>query len=103
MTVQNVLRGAIALAGFLVAAAAFGAEPTNTRVTSAGPNTATTATGSLICRDRPRPGSHIAKRVCLTSAQWAIYPQAYPHETPGPWGQQSTTGASVGMSAFTAR
>ena len=104
MTPQNVLRCTIALVGFVVAAAAFGAEPTNTRVTPAKP--VITAPEGLICRDRLRPGSHIAKRVCLTSAQWAMpYPQAYPHETVGPWGAaaQSTVGASVGGSAFTAR
>jgi hypothetical protein len=108
------LRCAIALTGFVVAAAAFGAEPPKP---SAEPSASTqAATEGLICRDRLRPGSHIAMRTCLTAAQWAAARaqgrfgprygggvSGYVHEGVGPWGQVSTTAQSVGVNVFTAR
>ena len=108
----NVLRCSLAVVGFVVAAAAFGAQPATTPVTPAKPGLAATAPGDLICRNRLRPGSHIAMRTCLTAAQWAasyprgFYPQAqgFTHDGgAGPWGAVTTTGASVGMNGFTAR
>jgi hypothetical protein len=112
MSRPNVLHCAIALAGLAVAAAAFGAEPPNTSAEPTITSTAATAE-SLICRDRLRPGSHIAMRTCLTAAQWAAakaqasfrapYAAASVNEGMGPWGNVSTTGASVGMNAFTQR
>jgi hypothetical protein len=112
MTRQNLLHCSIALVGLAVAGGAFGAEPTpTTPAPSVKPavTSTTSATDGLICRDRLRPGSHIARRTCLTAAQWAARSMntqpasAYAHESTGPWGQVSTAGASVGMSAFTAR
>ncbi len=111
MSRPNLLHCTIALAGLVVAAGASAAEPTPT------PAKATAATTEdLICRDRLRPGSHIAMRTCLTRAQWAVAraqgslraplglsTHAGVQDGAGPWGAVSTVGASVGMSAFTQR
>jgi len=112
MTRQNLLHRSIALLGLAVGGAAFGAQPT--APTPAPSVTATTsAPDDLICRNRLRPGSHIKMRICMTAAQWAApIPQGFMPEGigggvggGGPWGAGaiSTTGASVGVSAFTAR
>jgi hypothetical protein len=104
----NALSLVIGMLGLAVATAAFAAdEPT---APSASPP-ATAAGKQRICRNRLRPGSHIATRTCLTAAQWAV--RTWPngtyaqgggvHEGLGPWGQVSTAGQSAGASAFTAR
>ena len=114
MSRPNVLHSVIALAGLAVAGAVLGAEPPNT---SAEPTITSTdaATEALICKDRLRPGSHIAMRTCLTAAQWAApkargftgvqgpVARAFINEGTGPWGFVPTTGASVGMNGFTQR
>ena len=112
MARQNLLRCSLALVGLVVATAAFGADPTPTPATPTKPEVAATAaaTDGLVCRNRLRPGSHIKTLTCLTAAQWASrsmrnrgYAQGYAHEGAGYWGTVSTAGASIGMSAFTAR
>jgi hypothetical protein len=106
MSRPSVLRCSLAVVGFMIAATALGAERTHSRMTSATPGNSAPAraTDGLICRNRLRPGSHIASRACLTAGQWAAsYPQVYGHEGPGSWGMVSTTAESVGMNVFTAR
>jgi len=98
----NTFRHSLAVLGFLAATSAF-ADETPTKPV-AEPTAASTSKGpeprDLICRDRLRPGSHIAMRTCATAEQWAAAnrtPAAYPQE-----GQPiSTVGQSVGVSAFT--
>ena len=108
MSRQNALRYSLAAVGFVVAAAAFGAEPA-TPATPPKPSIVAPGdtTGGSICKSRLRPGSHIATRTCLTAAQRAAatIQTASPgvYGGLGPWGQVSTVGQSVGMSAFTAR
>jgi hypothetical protein len=106
MSRLRVLRCSVAVVGFMVAAAAFGAPPAAPRVTPVKPTTK--ATADLICKSRLRPGSHIATRRCLTAAQWAapnpfVWGATHADAGMGPWGQVSTAGQSAGASAFTAR
>lgn len=98
----NTFRQSLVVLGFLAATSAF-ADETPTKPV-AEPTAASTSKApearDLICRDRLRPGSHIAMRTCATAEQWAAanrMPAAYPQE-----GQSiSTVGQSVGVSAFT--
>jgi hypothetical protein len=55
MSYSNVLRGAAAFVGVLIAAQSMAAAPEEGRV----------------CRYESRPGSRILSHACLTAAQWA--------------------------------
>ena len=104
----NAVSHLIAVLGMAVASAAFAADeptapPASSPATAAAPQ-------PQICRDRLRPGSHIATRTCSTTAQRAVrswpngmYRQGGLYDSLGAWGQVSTAAQSVGASAFTAR
>jgi len=53
MSCSNVFRGAAALFGALIAAQSMAATP-----------------DEPVCRDYPRPGSHMMMHVCVTQAEW---------------------------------
>ena len=53
MSYSNVIRGAVALVGVLIAAQSVAATP-----------------DELVCRYGPRPGSRMLSHVCLSEAQW---------------------------------
>jgi len=53
MSYSNAIRGAVALIGVLVAAQSMAATP-----------------DEAVCRDYPRPGSHMTMHVCVTQAEW---------------------------------
>lgn len=55
MSYSNVIRGAAALIGVLIAAQSIAATPEE----------------ALVCRYESRSGSHIWSRTCLTRPQWA--------------------------------
>ncbi len=55
MSCTNVVRGAAALLGALIAAQSMAATP-----------------DELVCREQRRPGSRIVMRVCATDAQWTV-------------------------------
>jgi hypothetical protein len=53
MSYSNVIRGAATLLGALIAAQSMAATP-----------------DEIVCRDYPRPGSHMMMHVCVTQAEW---------------------------------
>ncbi len=55
MSYSNAIRRAAGLLGVLIAARSLASPPAET-----------------VCRDQPRPGSHIVMHTCATEAQWAV-------------------------------